>query len=70
MLWPLPDRRHGRGLGRPPRPVGHQEDVLIGGSDAGAHLDRMLGSPYPTRFLADTLRGRRLVSIWSGPSSS
>jgi N-acyl-D-aspartate/D-glutamate deacylase len=38
-------------------------DVLIGGSDAGAHLDRMLGSTYPTRFLADTLRGRRLVSL-------
>jgi N-acyl-D-aspartate/D-glutamate deacylase len=23
----------------------------------------MLGSPYPTRFLADTLRGRKLVSL-------
>jgi N-acyl-D-aspartate/D-glutamate deacylase len=23
----------------------------------------MLGSPYPTRFLADSLRGRRLVSV-------
>ncbi len=38
-------------------------DVLLGGSDAGAHLDRMLGSPYPTRFLADCLRGRRLVPM-------
>jgi N-acyl-D-aspartate/D-glutamate deacylase len=38
-------------------------DVLLGGSDAGAHLDRMLGSSYPTRFLADCLRGRRLVSL-------
>jgi N-acyl-D-aspartate/D-glutamate deacylase len=38
-------------------------DVLIGGSDAGAHIDRMLGSNYPTRFLADTLRGRRLVPV-------
>lgn len=40
-----------------------RDSVLLGGSDAGAHLDRMLGSPYPTRFLADTLRGRRLVGI-------
>lgn len=38
-------------------------DVLLGGSDAGAHLDRMLGSSYPTRFLADCLRGRRLVGV-------
>ena len=34
-------------------------DVLIGGSDAGAHLDHLLGSAYPTRFLADVLRGSR-----------
>ena len=37
--------------------------VLIGGSDAGAHLDRMLGSSYPTQFLADCLRGRRLIGV-------
>ena len=36
---------------------------MIGGSDAGAHLDRMCGAPYPTRFLADCLRGRQLVSL-------
>lgn len=38
-------------------------DVLLGGSDAGAHLDRMLGSSYPTKFIADCLRGRRLVPL-------
>ena len=38
-------------------------NVMLGGSDAGAHLDRMCGAPYPTLFLADVLRGRRLVSI-------
>ena len=38
-------------------------DVLLGGSDAGAHLDRMCGGSYPARFLADTLRGRKLVSL-------
>jgi N-acyl-D-aspartate/D-glutamate deacylase len=37
-------------------------NVLIGGSDAGAHLDRMCGAPYTTAFLADSIRGRRLVS--------
>jgi N-acyl-D-aspartate/D-glutamate deacylase len=37
--------------------------AMIGGSDAGAHLDRMCGAPYPTRFLADCLRGRKLVSV-------
>jgi N-acyl-D-aspartate/D-glutamate deacylase len=43
--------------------VWQRDDVLLGGSDAGAHLDRILGSPYPTRFLADTIRGRRLLPL-------
>ena len=43
--------------------VWQRDDVLLGGSDAGAHLDRMLGSNYPTRFLADCLRGRRLLPM-------
>ncbi|HPG27768.1 MAG: amidohydrolase family protein [Spirochaetaceae bacterium] len=34
--------------------------TLLGGSDAGAHLDRMCGAPYTTDFLADCLRGRKL----------
>lgn len=37
--------------------------VMLGGSDAGAHLDRMQGAGYPTRFLGDCLRGRRLVPV-------
>ena len=37
--------------------------AMIGGSDAGAHLDRMCGSNYPTAFLADCLRGRQLVPL-------
>ena len=62
VLWPIPagdtdaDWQLRRNLWDEP-------DVLIGGSDAGAHLDRMLGSPYPTRFIADSLRGRQLVSL-------
>ncbi len=37
--------------------------AMVGGSDAGAHLDRMCGSNYPTAFLADCLRGRKLVPV-------
>lgn len=37
--------------------------AMIGGSDAGAHLDRMCGAPYPTRWLADCLRGRKLTTV-------
>ncbi len=37
--------------------------ALVGGSDAGAHLDRMCGSNYPTSFLGDCLRNRQLVPM-------
>lgn len=37
--------------------------VMLGGSDAGAHLDRMQGANYTTRFIADCLRGRKLTSV-------
>lgn len=37
--------------------------VMLGGSDAGAHLDRMQGANYPTRFIADCLRGRKLATV-------
>ena len=37
--------------------------VMLGGSDAGAHLDRMQGANYPTRFLADCIRGRKLTTV-------
>jgi N-acyl-D-aspartate/D-glutamate deacylase len=40
-----------------------EDDVMLGGSDAGAHLDRMAGAPFPTRFLGDMIRGRKLVSL-------
>ncbi len=37
--------------------------VMIGGSDAGAHLDRMAGAPYTTQWLDDVLRGRKLTTL-------
>jgi N-acyl-D-aspartate/D-glutamate deacylase len=37
--------------------------AMIGGSDAGAHLDRMCGAPYPTAWLHDCLHGRKLTSV-------
>ena len=39
------------------------EFAMLGGSDAGAHLDRMCGAPYTTEFLGDCLRGRKLWSL-------
>jgi N-acyl-D-aspartate/D-glutamate deacylase len=62
VLWPLPAANTTADW-EVRRTLWEDPDVLIGGSDAGAHLDRMLGSPYPTRFLADSLRGRQLVSL-------
>ena len=43
--------------------VWHDDDVLLAGSDAGAHLDRMCGGSYPTQFLAECLRGRRFMPL-------
>lgn len=62
VLWPVPPD------GDPAswelrRQVWADDRAMLGGSDAGAHLDRMCGAPFPTRFLGDTLRGRKLVSV-------
>jgi N-acyl-D-aspartate/D-glutamate deacylase len=62
VLWPLPVG-DGDADWAARRDLWARDSILLGGSDAGAHLDRMLGSPYPTRFLADTIRGRRLVPL-------
>jgi N-acyl-D-aspartate/D-glutamate deacylase len=62
VLWPQPkaDSAEDWALRRS---LWEEPDVLLGGSDAGAHLDRLCGSAYPTRFLADCIRGRSLVSL-------
>lgn len=62
VLWPMPpDNDPDTWALR--KQVWEHEDVLLGGSDAGAHLDRMCGAPYPTRFLGDMINGRKLVSL-------
>lgn len=43
--------------------VWRDERAMIGGSDAGAHLDRMLGSGYPTGFLGEVVRERQLLPL-------
>jgi N-acyl-D-aspartate/D-glutamate deacylase len=62
VLWPLPPDDDDESWALRAEAWDHPA-VLIGGSDAGAHLDRMCGAPYTTSFLADALRGRRLVSM-------
>src|SRR3954453_3851440 len=37
--------------------------AMLGGSDAGAHLDRMCGAPYTTEFIGDCIRGKQLISM-------
>ncbi|GAA1428510.1 amidohydrolase family protein [Streptomyces thermospinosisporus] len=62
VLWPMPPDNDPASWALRAETWRH-EDVLLGGSDAGAHLDRMCGAPYTTRFLGDCLRGRRLVGL-------
>jgi N-acyl-D-aspartate/D-glutamate deacylase len=62
VLWPsAPDDDDAHWALR--RSLWDDPDVLLGGSDAGAHLDRMCGGSYPTQFIADMLRGRRWMSL-------
>ena len=62
VLWPTPSDGDDASW-KLRADVWNDDRVLIGGSDAGAHLDRMLGSQYTTAFLADAIRGRKLVSL-------
>ncbi|MFI8180773.1 D-aminoacylase [Actinacidiphila glaucinigra] len=62
VLWPMPTDNDPDSW-ELRRTTWEHEDVLLGGSDAGAHLDRMCGAPYTTRFLGDCLRGRRLLPL-------
>lgn len=62
VLWPIPPDGDAASW-ELRRQTWDDERAILGGSDAGAHLDRMCGAPFPTRFLGDTLRGRKLVSV-------
>ncbi|MER7954148.1 D-aminoacylase [Streptomyces sp. NPDC096030] len=62
VLWPMPSDNDPASWALR-RETWEHEDVMLGGSDAGAHLDRMCGAPYTTRFLGDCLRGRKLVPL-------
>jgi N-acyl-D-aspartate/D-glutamate deacylase len=62
ILWPIPPDGDDASW-ELRRRTWADDRAMLGGSDAGAHLDRMCGAPFPTRFLADTLRGRRLVTL-------
>jgi N-acyl-D-aspartate/D-glutamate deacylase len=61
ILWPV--RPENDDVWQLRQEVWDDPDALLGGSDAGAHLDRMCGAGYTTSFLAEMIRGRRLVSI-------
>jgi N-acyl-D-aspartate/D-glutamate deacylase len=62
ILWPIaPDGDSASWALR--KQVWEDPRAMIGGSDAGAHLDRMCGAPYTTRFLGDMIRGRKLVPL-------
>jgi N-acyl-D-aspartate/D-glutamate deacylase len=62
VLWPMPTDNDAESW-RMRQEVWDDPRVVLGGSDAGAHLDRMCGSSYTTRLLADCLRGRRLATL-------
>ena len=62
ILWPIPPDGDDASW-ELRQQVWDDPRAMLGGSDAGAHLDRMCGAPYTTRFLGDTLRGRKLVPI-------
>ncbi len=62
VLWPAP-RDKDPASWQMRTEVWNDPRAMIGGSDAGAHLDRMCGATYPTRFLGDMLRGRKLIPV-------
>ncbi|HVM64501.1 MAG TPA: amidohydrolase family protein [Acidimicrobiales bacterium] len=62
VLWPMPTDNNTESW-ELRQEVWNDPRVMLGGSDAGAHLDRMCGAPYTTRFIGDMVRGRQLVGM-------
>ncbi|HYD48448.1 MAG TPA: amidohydrolase family protein [Terriglobales bacterium] len=61
-LWPVPGDDDAESW-RLRVDIWRDERALIGGSDAGAHLDRMCGARYPTEFLRRVVREMQLISL-------
>lgn len=61
-LWPIPSDDDDASW-KLRLQVWRDERAIIGGSDAGAHLDRMCGARYPTAFLGNVVRDRGLLSL-------
>ncbi|MBA2607842.1 MAG: amidohydrolase family protein [Actinobacteria bacterium] len=62
VLWPMTPDNDGETWALRLK-VWEDDRAMLGGSDAGAHLDRMCGAPYTTRFIGDMIRGRKLVPL-------
>ncbi len=62
ILWPIPTDGDDESW-KMRQELWSDPRAMVGGSDAGAHLDRMCGSSYTTRFVGDCIRGRQLVSM-------
>jgi N-acyl-D-aspartate/D-glutamate deacylase len=62
VLWPIPTDNNEESWALRAS-VWQDPRAMLGGSDAGAHLDRMCGAPYTTRFIGDMLRGRKLMGL-------
>jgi N-acyl-D-aspartate/D-glutamate deacylase len=62
VLWPTPTDDDPESW-RMRAEAWESDYTLLGGSDAGAHLDRMCGAPYTSDFLSDCLRGRQLIPL-------
>jgi len=62
ILWPMPTDNDDASWAMR-KEVWSDPRAMLGGSDAGAHLDRMCGATYTTRLLADCLRGRKLATL-------
>jgi N-acyl-D-aspartate/D-glutamate deacylase len=61
-LWPIPSDDEPESW-KLRTEVWRDDRALIGGSDAGAHLDRMCGGRYTTAFLGDVVRDRGLFPL-------
>ncbi len=62
VLWPAPTDNDPESWRLRAKAWEHPQ-VMIGGSDAGAHLDRMAGASYPAAWIDDCLHGRRLTTL-------